>query len=408
MPFANNRAGTNEHLIFVKNVPQYLAKDEVPKRFIQYNSIGVKNVYPHSHITTVVISFAAKHEAERAQRETDQMRLDNVVLRVEGYNKGQSVRYLRDKGHASRPLGAVEEDDTGNYEEDTQEEASIYIPPLEPVVVKYPKIASQGTTWAHIAGKQRGAVQPAVPAVQEAEEKEEEDNEATPPKTPTFTPRLPTAVPDITWTSKIRTSDEFPSLMGQNSLLPTPPNPQPAVQEAEKEDEQNEATPPKTPTSTPRLPIAVPDITWTSKIRTSNEFPPLMAQNPLLPTPPDPQPPVPPTLPTLTEFLNTLSRSIQTPLSASRESEGSAHVPGLPSSSNRTIVPAPPKTPDNAQSEDDDEQMVKMENVSGWANERTGVQASVWEPIDTTERIRHFHCRDCWFCKRRLQSWMRS
>jgi hypothetical protein len=405
MPFANNRAGTNEHLIFVKNVPQYLAKDEVPKRFIQYNSIGVKNVYPHSHITTVVISFAAKHEAERAQRETDQMRLDNVVLRVEGYNKSQSVRYLRDKGHASRPLGAVEEDDTGNYEEDTQEEASIYIPPLEPVVVKYPKIASQGTTWAHIAGKQRGAVQPAVPAVQEAEEKEEEDNEATPPKTPTFTPRLPTAVPDITWTSKIRTSDEFPSLMGQNSLLPTPPNPQPAVQEAEKEDEQNEATPPKTPTSTPRLPIAVPDITWTSKIRTSNEFPPLMAQNPLLPTPPDPQPPVPPTL---TEFLNTLSRSIQTPLSASRESEGSAHVPGLPSSSNRTIVPAPPKTPDNAQSEDDDEQMVKMENVSGWANERTGVQASVWEPIDTTERIRHFHCRDCWFCKRRLQSWMRS
>jgi hypothetical protein len=365
MPFANNRARTNEHLIFVKNVPQYLAKDEVPKRFIQYNSIGVKNVYPHSHITTVVISFATKHEAERAQRETDQMRLDNVVLHVEGYNKSQSVRYLRDKGHANRPLGAVEEDDTRYYEEEAQEEASIYTPPLEPVAAKDPKIASQGSTWAHIAGKQRGAVQPAVPAVQEAEEKEEEeDNEATPPKTPTFTPRLPTAVPDITWTSKIRTSDEFPSLMAQKSLLPTPPNPQPPVQEAEKEDEQNEATPPKTPTSTPRLPIAVPDITWTSKI--------------------------------------------QTPLSAWREGEGNAHVPGLPSSSNRTIVSAPPKTPDNAQSEDDDEDMVKMEKVSGWAKERTGVQASAWEPIDTTERIRHLHCRDCWFCKRRMQSWMRS
>jgi hypothetical protein len=337
MPTANNTRRANEHLVFVKNVPGYLAKDTIPKLFVQYNPIGVKNVYPRSSITTVVISFATKREALHAQQETDQMRLDNVILRVEGYNKQQSVRYLRDQGQANRPLGSVEGDDTECYDEPfALQEASADTPPPEPVAAKDPKIASAGTTWAHIAGNQPGTVQPTVPAIHEANE---EADAPTPPKTPVHTPRLPVAVPDFTRMSK------FPPLMAQNALLPTPP----------------------------------------SLSQANRTIVPATAR---------------------TNFLNTPPReSTQASLSGTSKSESIAHLPVLPSSSNEIIMPAPPITPDNAQDDADVEHKVKMEEVSDWAQKSTAAQVtSTWEPIDTTERIRYRHSCGCWFCKRRMQS----
>ena len=362
---AHNMRTPNEHLVFVKNVPSDLAKKNmIPKLFAQYNPIGFKNVYPHSNITTVVVTFATRREAARAQEETDQTRLENVILRVEGYKKTRSVRYLRDKGQAIRPLGTVEEDDTEDSEEDyAEEEPPAYNPPPEPVAAKDPKIASTGITWAHIAGNQRGAVQPVVPAIQEADEEQQDEQDDT--------------------------QDDK----------------QDDKQDNEQDKGQDKDTSPKTPTATPRMPVAVPDITWTSK-RTADGFPLLLSQNPLLP----PTPPnfshsnrtiVPPTL-----LPNNPREFIPVSSTSSGEGEWAAHVPPEPLpalllQSNRTIVPAHPGAFYDGQYDAEVEHKVKMEGVSDWAQKSTGLQAApAWESIDTTGRIRQRHYRNCAFCRK--------
>jgi hypothetical protein len=212
----------NRHLVFVKNVPDYLAKDIIPKLFAEYKPISVKNVYPNSSITTVVLAFPNAAEAAHVQRETDQMRVQNVILRVEGYNKQQSVRYLRENGHAGRPLGAVgddedeEEVDEAGYTHDETEWVglpSTATAPPKGDLVKGLDDAPKGTTWANIAASIKQAQ-----ALVEAEVKEE--CAANPAAT---TPHLPVAVPDITWPSTPKHTESLPHTTPSTSppfLLP--------------------------------------------------------------------------------------------------------------------------------------------------------------------------------------------
>ncbi|KAF1938710.1 hypothetical protein EJ02DRAFT_16184 [Clathrospora elynae] len=187
------RVANQQHLIFVKNVPGYLVKDAIPKLFSRYNPIDIKNVYPYSKDTTVVVSFRTKHEAARAQQETDQVRLDSVILRVESYNKKRSVRFIRENGHVNRQLGDVDEDEPEDDSEETaHDNIPVYTLPLDLVNVKDLKTTPKGTTWADIAGNRRRQVDSNAPTVVEAEE---EPVPATVPTTPTTTPRISVAVP---------------------------------------------------------------------------------------------------------------------------------------------------------------------------------------------------------------------
>jgi hypothetical protein len=189
MPLSCSTKAPNEHLIFVKNVPGYLATDEIRSLFAKYNPASVKNVYPNSNVTTVVIGFRTKDQAARAQAGTDQTRLAHVVLKVEMYNQRQSVRYLRDQGQVNRPRGAVQEDESEYLDEDpTQEEELGLAPHTEQHAAKDPTAAPQGTTWADVAGNRRAPFNEAttVPEV---------DSPATTDSTPISTPRMPTAVP---------------------------------------------------------------------------------------------------------------------------------------------------------------------------------------------------------------------
>jgi hypothetical protein len=189
MPLLDSPKAPDEHLIFVKNVPGYVGTDTIRSMFDKYNPTSVKNVYPNSNVTTVVVGFRTKAEAARAQEETDQTRLEHVVLKVEIYNQRQSVRYLRDHGQPNRPLGAAKEDEPGYLNaKPAQEEASIFTPPLEPHVAKDPATAPRGTTWADIAGNRHAQVKE-VPKAGAA------DSPATGPSTPTSTPHIPIAVP---------------------------------------------------------------------------------------------------------------------------------------------------------------------------------------------------------------------
>jgi hypothetical protein len=211
----------NKHLIFVKNVPGYLAKDTIPKLFVKYNPMSVKNVYPNSSITTVVLAFPNAAEAAQAQRETDQMRVHNVILRVEGYNKQLSVRYLRENGLVGRPLGAVgdeadeHEADEGGYTHDETEWVglpSTATAPAKEDPVKIPGDAPRGTTWANIAGSTKqaqAAVEAELLVPPETKVKEKCDPNLA-PTTPVATPHISVAVPDITWPSTPKYTESLP------------------------------------------------------------------------------------------------------------------------------------------------------------------------------------------------------
>ncbi|KAF1832856.1 hypothetical protein BDW02DRAFT_631734 [Decorospora gaudefroyi] len=282
----NNRA-PKEHLVFVKNVPSYLAKDTIPKLFTKYNPIHIKNVYPKSHITTVVIAFRTQHEAACAQQDTDQMRISNVVLRVEGYNKLQSVRHLREQAHTNRsPLGlAVEDDD----DEDTKHEEVLPTYITSPAQQsRTPNAAPKGTTWAHVAG-----------------------NNTAPDEFLTSTTRM---------SAIININNTTPDHQNKNKTTPAIP------------ETQNQTTP--TPIPTP--PIPVPQAA--ADAPTTHQFPHLTPiPHHVLPTP----------TPT------------STPEAVEPEQE---HVP------ERAQPTIPKESP------------------------------PVWEPIDTSHRIRLQHCRACWFC----------
>jgi hypothetical protein len=190
MPLPRSNKATNEHLIFVKNVPGYLATDEIRSLFAKYNPASLKNVYPNSNVTTVVIGFRTNEEAVRAQAGTDQTRLAHVILKVEMYNQRQSVRYLRDQGQTTRPRGAEHDEEEPGYfdEEPTQEDSPVFTPPLEPHTARGSTFAPQGTTWAEIAGNRRALVE-------EAPTTPEVDSSATTESTPISTPRMPVPVP---------------------------------------------------------------------------------------------------------------------------------------------------------------------------------------------------------------------
>ncbi|KAL1801248.1 hypothetical protein ACET3X_001590 [Alternaria dauci] len=188
MPSPHSTKAPNEHLIFVKNVPGYFATDEIRSIFAKYNPASFKNVYPNSNVTTIVIGFRTKEEAARAQAATDQTRLGHVVLKVETYNQKQSVRYLRDQGQANRPRGAVQEDESQDYDEEpVQEDIPVFSLPIGPHAAKDNTAAPMGTTWADIAGNRRAPADeaPAIPEVQ---------SPATTESTPISTPRMPETV----------------------------------------------------------------------------------------------------------------------------------------------------------------------------------------------------------------------
>jgi hypothetical protein len=149
-----NVPAKDEHLIFVKNVPAYLATEAIPKLFAPYHPNRIKNVYPRSDTTTVVVGFETHEKASQAQQETDGMRLENFVLRVEMYSKHRSVRYLQEERTKSQSPDATEDgygdDNEDGYEEEPPAEAEYVLP-----FAKKPQDGAAPSTWAHVAGTDR-------------------------------------------------------------------------------------------------------------------------------------------------------------------------------------------------------------------------------------------------------------
>lgn len=93
-----------EHQIFVKHVPRYLAETSVTAYFKQhYNPLDIRNVYPQGYNTTLVISFGTAEQAVAVQSDTNGLRLDGIVLQVESYARARSVRALRHLSEHGQP-----------------------------------------------------------------------------------------------------------------------------------------------------------------------------------------------------------------------------------------------------------------------------------------------------------------
>jgi hypothetical protein len=150
MPRASNTNFRDEHLIFVKNVPAHLAKAAIPELFSPYEPARIKNVYPKGDITTVVVGFHTHEEASRAQKDTDGLCLENVVLRVEMYSKHRSVRFLRDTRTNQWPSGTGEEEFEDEYEDETPAEPEYTLP-----FGRARQDRSGPATWAQIVGEDR-------------------------------------------------------------------------------------------------------------------------------------------------------------------------------------------------------------------------------------------------------------
>lgn len=110
---------SNRNLVFVKDVPQYMAKTTIPDVFAKYNPISAKNIYPRGKTTTIVFIFRTRYDASQAQEATDQQKLDGIILRVEMYRQQQSMRYLRqNQVDNSLPDDAYNGNNADDYEEE--------------------------------------------------------------------------------------------------------------------------------------------------------------------------------------------------------------------------------------------------------------------------------------------------
>jgi hypothetical protein len=183
MPRAQNTKAKDEHLIFVKNVPAELAITAIPDLYAQFEPARIKNVYPTSDITTVVVGFETHEEANQAQQETDGMRFENVLLRVEMYNKHRSVRFLRETRKTHRPRGAVDEDYEELVEDVEQAAEAEYVLPFGQAQGDAPRI----TTWAKVVGNKNNATgMTPLPAPAVAATRPPTPTDQTPISTPIF------------------------------------------------------------------------------------------------------------------------------------------------------------------------------------------------------------------------------
>jgi len=144
----------NSHLIFVKNVPGDLAEEGIPKLFNEYRPLAIKNIYPYSSVTTMVLSFRSRAEAIRAKEGGHDKRLGNAVLRTEIYEDRRSIRFNRGQAQVKGKANNNETDDTEDAE------APAYTIRNKPrskrvlLAAKAPTTVA-GKSWAKVASKPR-------------------------------------------------------------------------------------------------------------------------------------------------------------------------------------------------------------------------------------------------------------
>jgi hypothetical protein len=133
------------------------------------------------------------------------MRFENVVLRVEMYNKHRSVRHLKEARSSHRPLGA-----SADYIEEGEEEEETALEPEYVLPFGSTKQNTTGpTTWARIAGKTgaRGMMPlPPPPRASEAQHPTPFEG------TSAWAPSLKVAVPYITALRKVDETDSEATL----------------------------------------------------------------------------------------------------------------------------------------------------------------------------------------------------
>lgn len=159
-------------ILFVKNVPTEYAT-HITTLFRAFEPLEMKNLYPFSSITTLMIALPSTEAAEEALQRTNEMKVGTALVSVERYSAKQSVvarreaRRGRGEGFVGGGLGAVVE----GKEDEGEENEKIHWPVLgegkevdgeveKPVPKKMAARKGEkgkGKSWANIAAGVKAA-----------------------------------------------------------------------------------------------------------------------------------------------------------------------------------------------------------------------------------------------------------
>lgn len=123
----------NANLVFIKNVPQYIATTAIPEMLDAYKPIFIKRIHPDGKTTTIVSGYASRDTAESVREHLNGLRLMDTILHVELYQDERSVQFLRGNSKALRKAMVTQDDeeyDDEDVEYAYEEEQSPLAPPL--------------------------------------------------------------------------------------------------------------------------------------------------------------------------------------------------------------------------------------------------------------------------------------
>ena len=205
-------------LIFVKNVPQDSASS-IASIYTQYEPLDVKNLYPTSQITTMMIALPTAEIAATALRCTDGMKVDNTIISVERYNARQSIVARRESRRKCNSEHTRDyEDEYDGYEADQSmhdevpeswEDALAPYVPEERVGICREASKLDGVSWADVT---KGLLMklPSPPHATGA-------TAITAPQTPIMAPASPMMVP-------VTMNSQASPPMEATAIVATPPS----------------------------------------------------------------------------------------------------------------------------------------------------------------------------------------
>lgn len=200
MPLPLRTKFTNEHLIFLKNVPTYVSKEAISDIYDQYGANGMKSIYPNGPLTTIVVAFHKKQDAVVAQQETDGMKLENVIVRVEMQKSRRSFRLSRSVGPTNGRAGGTKfEDNQSTFSEVCSQyqtlgtDVDYKTAPEATLSAPTPNFSTEVSVWPQLIPRQNAS---ATMPPSDASKYISPQSASIPSATPAATPRVQIAIPN--------------------------------------------------------------------------------------------------------------------------------------------------------------------------------------------------------------------
>ncbi|KAF2849595.1 hypothetical protein T440DRAFT_469340 [Plenodomus tracheiphilus IPT5] len=243
---------SDENQVFMRNVPQHMARTTIPRLFSEFNPTSEKIIYPQSRYTTMVFRFRNKDDAQRAREANNNRRLGGVVLSVELYQERKSVQPLRETAARaqSRPVGFLDSDfDPQDWGGKATDKASLVndvdleeLRPSEDLALpQLPYPEPRSSTWASIVANAQAGPPATAPGLSRGRGR---DTPMTIDDTPAVTPHIDPSVPNLKPVADILTETQGETTIELSYEAQPQPGIVPDAPEAEMTSVQDAASTP--------------------------------------------------------------------------------------------------------------------------------------------------------------------